>query len=254
MIENTFAVSEFRLGWFSDVIVSALPDPTASMSILDIGCGVGDQIFDLAERLPAASFVGVDIVHANIEAAERRRLTSPAASRVTFVEENYRTYTATHPFDLAFSYSVLQFLPDGVDALADRLSADVRPGGTFVNVMARRCGYNTGLAVVRRLLTTVRSAASDRVLLAIARLLQGGMLTSAQLSERIPYAYATMLQWEEDLASRMERCRWVTTSHGPIAHASLAQMKHALRVMHHLDAPDSGHGISLDRGDGATFI
>ena len=232
---------ETRLGWFSDVIVSAIPDAAASMSILDIGCGTGDQIFDLAARLPAASFVGLDVAHANIEAAERRRLTSPAAARVTFIEADYRTFAATHPFDLAFSYSVLQFVPGGVEALASRISADVRAGGAFVNVMPRRCGYNTRLAVVRRLLGTVRSTASDRVLLAIARLLHGGTLDSARLSERVSYAYAVPMQWEDDLASRLERCRWVTTSRGPVPHASLAQMKHGLRVMQRLGTPDPAH-------------
>jgi trans-aconitate methyltransferase len=231
MAETAFHVPEARLRWFSDVIVSTVTDTTAPMSILDIGCGAGDQIFDLAARLPAARFVGVDVADVNIAAAERRRLMNPHAARIRFCKEGYRTFAATEPFDLAFSFSVLQWVPGGVAGLAQRINDDIRPGGVFVNAMPRSCGYNAWLMVVRRLLRTIRSTAADRVLLSIARLLHGKNLDSALLSERISYAYAVPLQWEDDLATPLERCGWSTIRREHLPHASLAQPKHALRIM-----------------------
>lgn len=228
---GTFHALQGRLGWFSDVIVSAVPHVAATPRVLDIGCGTGDQIFDLAGRLPSARFVGVDIDQENIAVAERRRGQSPDAPRIAFHAADYRVFASEDPFDVVISYSALQFVPGGAQALARRVAHDVAPGGIFVNAMPCRCRYNAALGGARWLLRQARSPLTDRMLLTVARLLHGGTMDAALLSERVVYAYETPLQCEDDLAAAAE-CLGLRTIHRqPVAHASPAQLKHALRIM-----------------------
>jgi SAM-dependent methyltransferase len=228
---RTFHAPGPRVAWFSDVICRHLPSLDEPLRVLDIGCGTGDQLFDLASRLPRALFVGVDVARPNIEAAIQRQVVHADGHRVAFEAADYRTFRAAAPFHLVITYSVLQFVPGGTELLASRVSEDVARGGLFVNVMPYRCAYNDALGLVRRGLRAVRSRATDRVLLGAARLLYRRTLDPDLIAERLDYTYAVPNQFDDELA-RALGARGFQTEHRELAaHASAAQMKHALRVM-----------------------
>lgn len=220
-----------RVRWFSDLICACARDAAAPIRVLDIGCGTGDQLFDLAARLPRARLVGVDIAAANVDAARRRQAARADAARFAFHAADYRTFRPAEPFDLVVSYSVLQLVPGDTAALATCVARDTARGGVFANVIPYRCGYNAALGVVRRMLRGVRSRAADRLLMQAARALHGAALDDGLLAERIAYAYAVPVRYDEDLALALEERGMRTERREAVAHASPAQMKHALRVM-----------------------
>jgi SAM-dependent methyltransferase len=227
----TFHAPAERVRWFSEVICGLLPANTATVRVLDIGCGSGDQLFDLAPRLPRAELVGVDIVRSNVVVARERAATDPSGARLTFTASDYLAFEPAAPFDLLMSYSVLQFVPGDVDDIAARIARHSVPGGCFANVMPYRCGYNRLLAAVRWLLGAVRSPALDRLILGAARALHRDVMDEAMLTERLVYAYAVPVRFEEELAAALARRGFRTERREPIHHASPGQMKHALRIM-----------------------
>lgn len=231
MSDGAFHAPEERVHRLSDLIVSTLGDPERPWRVLDIGCGAGDQIFDLAPRLPSATFTGVDIAPRNIALALERSAGGGAADRFTFRTEDYRTVRAGVPFDVLLSYSVFQFIPAAVADLARRLGEDATPDALFFNVMPCRSGYNRLLNTVRRLLRAVRTPLSDRVLRRVAHALHGHALSAEMLEERLGYAYQTVEHYEDDLAEALAAVGFRTLLEQRVPPASPAQLRHRLRVM-----------------------
>jgi trans-aconitate methyltransferase len=218
-----------RLAPVSDFIVSAIADRGAALRILDIGCGTGDQIFDLASRLPAALFTGVDVERSNIAVARQRLEQSPDRARITFVAADYREFRAA-PFDVVCSFSALYVVGGGAVTLAERVADDVVPGGVFINIMPCRCLYNQLLAGGRRMLRTIKSPTLDAWLLKAASRVHPDV-EPGLLAERVQYVYVLPLQYEDDVAEQLEQRGFTTVRREAFPHASLAQLKHAGRIM-----------------------
>src|SRR5438093_3685091 len=83
---------------FRDVVLEHVAADRA-MTVLDVGCGAGSLVLHLAEALPQALLVGIDISPANIREAERARAGHPAARRITFESADYLE-TTIGPVDL----------------------------------------------------------------------------------------------------------------------------------------------------------
>jgi tRNA1(Val) A37 N6-methylase TrmN6 len=67
-------------------VISLYVDVRKALRVLDIGCGTGDLLFTLAQRLPCATLVGVDIAPANIAVANARLRQAPQGDRLSFLE------------------------------------------------------------------------------------------------------------------------------------------------------------------------
>jgi SAM-dependent methyltransferase len=95
--------------------------------VLDVGCGTGEITLRLAEELPEATLVGVD-VHADhlVPARERAR---PFKERVEFREgDAFELDFADDTFDLAVCRHLLQAIPDPERVTAE-MARVTRPGG-----------------------------------------------------------------------------------------------------------------------------
>jgi SAM-dependent methyltransferase len=103
----------------------------AGMHVLDIGCGMGDVSFLVAEIVgPEGSVVGVDLDGAVLGLANRRRV-ARGVTNVVFREGDARSVDPERLFDAAVGRFVLMYMRDPTPAL--RLVAEkVRPGGTLV--------------------------------------------------------------------------------------------------------------------------
>jgi len=95
--------------------------------VLDAGCGTGEISQRLAEMLPRATLLGVDVIDAHLERARGR--CEALGGRVRF--ENRSIFALGLPdysFDLVVCRHVLQAIPHADRALAE-LARVVRPGG-----------------------------------------------------------------------------------------------------------------------------
>ena len=215
-----------------DIVLDYAPRDTA-VGVLDLGCGTGALVFLLADALPSARIVGVDISAANIRAAEKRQavLDPLKAGRIVFEQADYLARPAT-PVDVLVTDGVLHLIPGSTSELFAKLAADVRAGGFLIAAMPYDCGYNYLFAMLRRVLRLVRSKALDEVIFGVGRLLHGGEMDDAGLRERIPYMYIA----PERLAGRRLREK-IAPSAGlrlvarhPMASVSLSQLKHEVLV------------------------
>lgn len=102
----------------------ALPSGT---HILDVGCGTGEIAIRLAELLPGASIVGVDLIEAHLELARRRA--EAFRDRVRFQNGNaFALEFGDGAFDLVVCRHMLQAIPHADRAIAEIVRV-TRPGG-----------------------------------------------------------------------------------------------------------------------------
>jgi len=100
-----------------------LLEPVPSPAVADLGCGDGRLTVVLAERLGAASTVGVDSSPAMIGAAAAR-----ATDRARFEIGDIGDVDQDAAYDVVFANASLQWVPDHGRVLA-RWAHSLRPGG-----------------------------------------------------------------------------------------------------------------------------
>lgn len=96
-------------------------------TVLDVGCGAGDNVSLLTEGRDLDAFVGVDV---SAEALTRAR----ARHRGRFVRADIERETVDGRYDLVFSSLVLEHLPDDVSAL--RNMREMTAGHLLVTTIA----------------------------------------------------------------------------------------------------------------------
>jgi ubiquinone/menaquinone biosynthesis C-methylase UbiE len=107
-----------------DVLRRAGLEP--GMSVLDIGCGVGDVTLLAADLVGQfGSVIGIDRAEAAVSAARRRGV---GRDNVHFVVADLDTFTADRTFDAVIGRMILAYMPDPAATLR-RLCRSIRPGG-----------------------------------------------------------------------------------------------------------------------------
>jgi SAM-dependent methyltransferase len=220
---------EARIERLTAIVVDSV-EPDRVSRVLDIGCGGGLQLRRLAQRLAAATLVGVDISAANIASAETARASDPAAARLSFVAADYLALDFAHRFDLVISDGVLHLFAVDDERLAAKLATDLAPDGTLVVSMAVDCLYNRAFAVARRALRAIRSPVTDSMILRAARVMHGDM-TDDMLRERVPYMYTppARLMGRAFIATLSRHGLHLIASHA-MKSSSLSQLTHAAYV------------------------
>jgi len=211
-----------------DIVLAHVPRDKA-IRVLDVGCGTGSLLFRLADALPAASLVGIDVSPANIRAAEQHVSDHPLA-RVQFEVADYLEYRA-EPFEVLVSDGVLHLIPGDTTVLVRKLAADLRPGGVLVCTMPFDCWYNRTFAAVRRVLRALRSPWLDRLILGAGRLLHRREMDDAGLQERVGYMYVPPERMMgEALAARFASAGLRRQTEYGIESSSLSQLRHRVTI------------------------
>jgi len=100
--------------------------------ILEIGCGTGFNLEQLARRFPNAALTGVDVALPMLDRS-RRRL-APFRRRVELLRYDYSAPLARNHYDLIlFSYTLTMMNPGWTDALR-AAAADLTPEGCLAVV------------------------------------------------------------------------------------------------------------------------
>jgi len=114
-------------------ILRRVADRGSPERILEVGCGTGRNLLELACLFPAARITGVDLSKAMLERA--RRKTASVDSRVELVHGRYdKPLYSTPRFDLVlFSYSLTMFNP-GFELAIESARSDLVQGGYAATV------------------------------------------------------------------------------------------------------------------------
>ena len=101
---------------------------SSEMSVLDIGCGMGDVAVIAAQLVGTAGHVtSIDLDQASIDTAQRRTAAF-GFENTSFHRADIAEYVPSSPFDAIIGRLVLQFVPDPI-AIIRRLYGMLRPGG-----------------------------------------------------------------------------------------------------------------------------
>ena len=104
-------------------------------SVLDIGCGAGAALRELAEQHPAAVLIGCDISPLAIETASALNEPYVKAGRMSFFRCGVPDLPfADGAFDTAFSVESLYFWPDQAAGLRE-IRRVLAPGGFFMTAL-----------------------------------------------------------------------------------------------------------------------
>lgn len=109
-------------------VIDQLPfEREANVRILEVGCGTGRNLLQLAKRFPKASINGVDLSEDMLTIAKRKL--QPFAERVNFVHGAFGEVELPKDYDLVlFSYCLTMVNP-GWDQLVKTAKTSLRPGG-----------------------------------------------------------------------------------------------------------------------------
>lgn len=129
--------------------------PRAGESALDVGCGTGQTLLELVERVTSAGrVVGLDVSEPMITEA-KARVAAAGVSNVELVLGNAATEALRGPFDVVFSRFGVMFFEDSVAAFT-HLRGGMKPGGRLGFVcwqpLEKNPWVHLPLGAVRRIL------------------------------------------------------------------------------------------------------
>jgi SAM-dependent methyltransferase len=101
------------------------------MRVLDVGCGPGPITLDVAALISPGIVTGVDRLSSAIEKAQVERESRNVTNAEFQVSEANPLPFDDDTFDLTYSHSLLEYVQNPVEALAEQ-SRVTKPGGTVV--------------------------------------------------------------------------------------------------------------------------
>jgi len=122
-------------------------------SVLDVGCGAGAALRELAEQFPGSELTGCDISPLAVKTAAELNAEAVASGRMKFLLCGVPDLPFPDgSFDTVFSVESLYFWPDQTACLRDILRV-LTPGGAFMTVLEMAGGAMDArqLAIVKHL-------------------------------------------------------------------------------------------------------
>jgi cyclopropane fatty-acyl-phospholipid synthase-like methyltransferase len=124
---------------FADLVLPKLPTLQARLEagarILDVGCGAGYAVVELAERFPGVTCVGLDVEPTSISLAQTLILSHGLEDRVEarLVDGATLPEDLTGAFDLVTTFVVLhEIWPPNKETVVAACARALKPGGIFL--------------------------------------------------------------------------------------------------------------------------
>jgi SAM-dependent methyltransferase len=231
-----FSLNAQKAAWLMDRLRADVDPRTFAgedARILDLGCGCGEETFLLAELFPRAEIIGLDISGPNIAHGVREAARRGLNPRVSFLCGDYRDVCFPQEFfELIVADSVLHLIPAGQTDMMTKIAGELRPGGQLAFSIPKPSAFNSLLSAVRTVLRQCRAGWTDRLVLAVARLLHRSEVGDEQLQERVHYMYITPTLWgSAGFHTRLNAQLGLTCEAvRPYPHASLGQFQQAFWV------------------------
>ena len=227
---QTCSAPEDRTRRMAEIVLGYV-DRSRALRILDLGCGTGQLAFRLADALPAAEIVGLDISTANVDAANAAREGRDDRARLRFTQADYLVF-ADAPFDLVVTDGVLHLIPVDDDTLVGKLAADTRANGLLVVCMPHQCAFNTAFSVTRKALRAVRGPLLDRIIKTVGHVLHPDA-SDAMLAERVHYMYRPPERvMDGGFTAKLNAAGLQRRATHAMPSSSLAQLRHSVTVWH----------------------
>ncbi|MGA2735614.1 MAG: class I SAM-dependent methyltransferase [Syntrophobacteraceae bacterium] len=230
-VGKVFHPSEDRCHNLTAVILRFV-SPYKPLRLLDIGCGTGRQIFELAAKLPLAAFDGVDISEENILAAQSELRYSSYEDRVSFHCAEYMNFSCD-PYDVIISDSVFHLIEARTDTLFTKISNDLNYDGLLIFSIPHDCWFNHLLWMLRRILRSIRCSLSDFIILSVAKIIHHKTMDVNMLKQRLHYMYILPARvYSKELRSLLTDSigmQYITEMQ--YHHSSFGQSKHKLIIM-----------------------
>lgn len=202
--------------------------------ILDLGCGTGQNIIQIANLYDQSECIGIDISKKNIEKAKNKILDKKLFQNITFYENDYME-TNFQPFDIIYSNSVLHFIKASDSALCKKLSDDLKPRGLLIITMPYDCLYNRFIIQLRKFLKICRCKILDNLIIQIANVIYS-VEPENLLAERLPYMY---LIPERIYSKHFQRTvllnKLMNKEYQKLSSKSVAKLKHRLYFFQKID-------------------
>lgn len=212
----------------ANVVVQCAP-AGEPLSILEIGCGTGEQLVSLARKFPNARLTGIDISGPNVAIACDLVQREGFSDRIEVVQADYLTQQLGS-FNVIVSYSTLHLIPASDAALFSKLANELVMGGVFINVIPFECFFNQTLLLMRRIFRAYRGRFTDALILQAGKLLVRNKLSEQQLREQMIYMYMLPERVEghamREMLTKQYGFRLEREQLEP--HTSLAQPRHLL--------------------------
>lgn len=114
------------------VVIDRVARTAQPQRILEVGCGTGRNLAELARRFPKAHLTGLDVSSDMLALTEKKM--AMESERVTLVKRRYDGPVCEGGFDLVLcSYALSMFNP-GWEEAVESARADLAPGGLFALV------------------------------------------------------------------------------------------------------------------------
>jgi SAM-dependent methyltransferase len=196
--------------------------------LLDLGCGSSAVSIAALSKRDDLNAVALDISPANVASARAAADKAGVGQRLVAECSDYVAWRGG-PFDLIVSDGVLQLIDTSDAQLAQRLAADLVPGGYLIATMPFECWPNSVRILLRRMWRRLPSLA-DRFIMVIARRLYP-QFSSAFLAERLSYLRITPVRLLNDqLVGEFERHGLQFVEQAPWPSPSAAKLDHKLVI------------------------
>jgi ubiquinone/menaquinone biosynthesis C-methylase UbiE len=189
--------------------IQFMPPPEEIHTLVDVGCGPGASAFVMAQRLPNASVLGVDIAGRMVKRAQKNhRQHHPHLERLRFQHADAANLPLEDDaVDVVFGHSFLYLVPRPKEVL-EEIHRVLRPGGRVIFlephfVIRPRVAFNAVLANGRAAASAPTEALRFWTSMVTWRLVSGGVgrMSAKRLHGLLKEAGFADLHTEETLGS-----------------------------------------------------